>query len=61
MYHLRMNQNQATLIYPNVFKKNVELPSFIKNAMMGDYLVCDTLNIDICMIKLLPLNNKPKS
>lgn len=61
MYHLRMNQSQATLIYPNVFGKNVELPSFIKNAMMGDFLICDTLNIDICMIKLLPLNNKPKS
>lgn len=56
-----MNQNQATLIYPNVFGKNVELPSFIKIAMMGDFLISDTLNIDICMIKLLPLNNKPKS
>lgn len=57
-----MNQNQATLVYPNVFAKNFELPSFIKNAKMGDFLICDTFYIDICMMKLLPpLNNKPKS
>lgn len=57
-----MNQNQATLIYLNVFGKNVKLPTFIKNAMMGDFLSCDTLYIDICMIKVLPpLNSKPKS
>lgn len=53
MDHFRMNQNQATLIYPNVFGMNVEWPSFIKKRYDRDFLIYDTLYIDICMIKTL--------